>query len=74
VVEVGMGERVGGDLPAGQLPGQAAAPAHPGVNHEVTEQVDVEGAAGPAAGQAQAGGQLVQRPGMLDEGRWCAEI
>jgi hypothetical protein len=50
VVEVGVGEHMGGDLPAGQLPGQAAAPAHPGVNDDGAEQVDVEGAAGPAAG------------------------
>jgi hypothetical protein len=57
VVEVGVGEHVGGDLPAGQLPGQAAAaPAHPGVNDDGAEQVDVEGAAGPAVREAQAGG------------------
>jgi hypothetical protein len=75
VVEVGMGERVGGDLPAGQLPGEAAAaPAHPGVNDDAAEQVDVEGAAGPAAREAQAGGQLVQRLRVLDESRRYAAI
>jgi hypothetical protein len=74
VVEVGVGERMGGDLPAGQLPGAAAAPAHPGVNDDAAEQVDVEGAAGPAAREAQAGGQLVQRPRVLDESRRYAAI
>jgi hypothetical protein len=65
---MGMGEHVCGDPPPGELAGQpAAAPAHPGVDHHVAEQVDVEGAAGPAAGQGKAGGQLVQRLGVLDE-------
>jgi hypothetical protein len=60
VVEVGMGEHVGSDLPAGELPGEAAAaPAHPRVNDDGAEQVDVESAAGPAAGQGEAGGRLV---------------
>jgi hypothetical protein len=60
VVEVGVGEQVRGKPAAGELAGQAAAaPAHPGVDHHVAEQVDVEGAAGPAAGQGQAGCQLV---------------
>jgi hypothetical protein len=62
VVEVGVGEQVRAELPPGELAGQAAAaPAHPGVNDDVAEQVDVEGAAGTAARQSQAGGQLVQR-------------
>jgi hypothetical protein len=62
VVEVGVAEHVRGDPPPGELAGQAAAaPAHPGVHHHVAEQVDVEGAAGSAAGQSKAGGQLVQR-------------
>jgi hypothetical protein len=39
MVEVGVGEHMGGDLPARQLPGQAAtAPAHPGVDHDVTSR------------------------------------
>jgi hypothetical protein len=68
VVEVGMGEHMGSDLPAGQLPGEAAAaPAHPGVDDHAAEQVDIEDAAGPAARQGEARGQLVQRPRVLDE-------
>jgi hypothetical protein len=56
VVEVGVGQQVGAELPAGELTGEApAAPAHPGVEDDVAEQVDVEAAAGPAAGQGQAG-------------------
>jgi hypothetical protein len=75
VVEVGMGEHMGGDLPAGQLPGEAAAaPAHPGVDDDAAEQVDVEGAAGPAAREAQAGDHLVQRLRVLDESRRYAAI
>src|SRR5215216_5713802 len=35
---------------------------------DVAEQVDVEGAAGPAASQSQAGGQPVQRQGTLGGG------
>jgi hypothetical protein len=51
VVEVGVGEHVRGQLPAGELAGQPpTAPAHPGVDHHVAKQVDVEGTAGPAAG------------------------
>ncbi len=69
VVEVGMGEHVGGELPARQLLGEAAAaPAHPGVEDDGAEQVDVEGAAGPATGQGEAGGQLMQRRRMLAGG------
>jgi hypothetical protein len=75
VVNVGMGEHLGGDLPARQLPGEAvAAPAHSGVNDDAAEQVDVEGAAGAAAGQREAGGQLVQRPRMAGRERWGAAI
>jgi hypothetical protein len=52
VVEVGMGHHVRNELPPGELAGETpAAPAHPGIHHDVTEQVDVEAAAGPAAGQ-----------------------
>ena len=75
MIEVGMGEHMGGDLPAGQLPGEAAAsPAHPGIEDDAAEQVDNEGAAGPAAGQGKAGGQLVQRLRVLDEWRRYAAI
>jgi hypothetical protein len=67
VIEVGMGEHMGSDPPASELPGEAAtAPAHPGVDDDAAEQVDVEGAARAAAREAQAGGQLVQRLRMLD--------
>jgi hypothetical protein len=70
VVEMGMGEHMGGDRPARQLPGEAAAaPAHPGVDDDGAEQVDVEGAAGAAARQSEAGRQLVQRRRVLDEWR-----
>jgi hypothetical protein len=70
-----MGERVRGDPAAGQLPGKAAAaPAHPRVEHDAAEQVDVEDTAGPAAGQDEAGRQLMQQSRMLDEGRWAAPM
>jgi hypothetical protein len=74
-VEVGVGERVGGDLPAGQLPGEAAAaPAHPGVEDDAAEQVDIEDVTGPAARETQARGQLMQRLRVLDEWRRCAAV
>jgi hypothetical protein len=66
VVEVGVGEHMRGDRPPDQLAGEAAAPAHPRVNHDGVEQVDVEGAARPAVGQARAGRQLVQRRKILE--------
>ncbi len=73
MVGVGVGERVRGQLPASKLPLEPpTTPAHPGVQHHRAEQVDVEGAAGAAAGQAQAGGQLIQRLGMLSCRRWRA--
>jgi hypothetical protein len=57
-------------LPPGELPGQAAAaPAHPGVNDDVAEQVDVEAAAGTAASQSQAGANSCN-----GKGRWAVAL
>lgn len=66
MVEMGVGERVRGDLPADELPREAAAaPSNTGVHDDRAQQVDVEGAAGAAAGQVQAGSQLVKSRGTL---------